>query len=150
MNVPNALGENSDMALLIQFMKSGDSKKFVDFVFKKVWSVIIDFTFHDAMDVKDILTFECYQLEGFPSHDTKHGWLVGGISTTANVWPPIPIELPLPSVSNRAAPRTTKQLSGFVGNRPAFLSISETVSRQLEIPSKRLEPMGLCDSLTRQ
>jgi hypothetical protein len=84
---PKCIGlrENSDIALIIQFMMSGDRKKYAGFVLKRGQSVVFDFRFDDAMDMKDTLTFECYQLEGFPSHDTKHGWLVGGISTSASV-----------------------------------------------------------------
>jgi hypothetical protein len=55
-------------------------------VLKKDGLTVFDFSFEEEIEARNGgLTFECYQLVGFPSHDTKHGWLVGGISPTASV-----------------------------------------------------------------
>jgi hypothetical protein len=80
------LTEKSDTAIFIHFIRSWDGTKYSGFLLRKDGSTVFDFTFEEEINTRNgDLAFECYQLAGFPSHDTKHGWLAGGISPTASV-----------------------------------------------------------------
>jgi hypothetical protein len=84
---PKQLGleQQSKIQLEIQLMTSESKWNYIGFILLDGEKRIFSCRFENPIAVLQNITVDCYQLLGFPSHDTKHAWLITGISCTHSV-----------------------------------------------------------------
>jgi hypothetical protein len=84
---PKKLGleEQSKIQLEIRLVKSESKWNYIGFILLHGEERIFTYIFENQISALQQITVDCYQLLGFPSHDTKHAWIITGISCTHSV-----------------------------------------------------------------